>query len=153
MRLHAIAILGLGCLVAALTIGTACAQDDTSKKELKKLEGTWATVSIEAAGQKVTDEEKIKNRKLSTTGDKYRLQVGDETVQGTIEINPSKKPKTIDVKPDSGTNKGKTLLGIYEMDGDSLKVCLAPAGKDRPTAFTTAAENGHQLVVYKREKP
>jgi len=153
MRLHAIAILGLGCLVPALTVGTAGAQDDAAKKELKKLEGTWATVSIEAAGQKVTDEDKIKTRKLTTKGEKYTLKVGDETVQGTIEINPTKKPKTIAVKPESGTNKGKTLLGIYELDGDSLKICLALPDKDRPTAFATAAENGQQLVVYKREKP
>jgi uncharacterized protein (TIGR03067 family) len=139
-------------LVAALTIGRVGAQDDTSKKELKKLEGTWATVSIEAAGHKVSDEDKIKTRKLTTKGDKYTLKVGDETVQGTIEINPTKKPKTIDVKPDSGSNKGKTLLGIYELDGDSLKICLALPGRDRPTAFTTAAENGQQLVVYKQGK-
>jgi uncharacterized protein (TIGR03067 family) len=145
-------ILGLGCLVAAWTIGRAGAQDDTSKKELKKLEGTWATVSIEAAGQKVSDEDEIKTRKLTTKGDKYTLKVGNETVQGTIEINPTKKPKTIDVKPDSGSNKGKTLLGIYELDGDNLKICLALPGRDRPTAFTTAAENGQQLVVYKRGK-
>ena len=153
MRLHAIAILGLGCLVPASTVGAAGAQDDTSKKELKKLEGAWATVSIEAAGQKVTDEDKIKTRKLTTKGEKYTLKVGDETVQGTIEINPTKKPKTIAVKPESGTNKGKTLLGIYELDGDSLKICLALPDKDRPTAFATAAENGQQLVNYKREKP
>ena len=153
MRLHAVVALGLGCLVAALAIGRAGAQDDAAKKEMKKLEGTWATVSIEAAGQKVTDEDKIKTRKLTTKGDKYMLKVGDETVQGTIEINPTKKPKTIDVKPDSGTNKGKTLLGIYELDGDGLKICLAPPGKDRPTAFATRPADGQQLVVYKREKP
>ena len=153
MRLHAVVALGLGCLVAALAIGRAGAQDDAAKKEMKKLEGTWATVSIEAAGQKVTDEDKIKTRKLTTKGDKYMLKVGDETVQGTIEINPTKKPKTIDVKPDSGSNKGKTLLGIYELDGDNLKICLAAPGKERPTAFATASENGQQLVVYKREKP
>ena len=153
MRLHAMVGLGLGCLVAALTIGRAGAQDDTAKKELKKLEGTWATVSIEAAGEKVTDKDKIKTRKLTTKGDKYTLNVGDESVQGTIEINPTKKPKTIDVKPDSGSNKGKTLLGIYELDGDNLKICLAAPGKERPTAFATAPENGQQLVVYKREKP
>ena len=152
MRLHAIAILGLGCLVPASTVGAAGAQDDTSKKEMKKLEGTWATVSIEAAGQKVTDEDKIKTRKLTTKGEKYTLKVGDETVQGTIKINATKKPKTIDVKPDSGTNKGKTLLGIYELDGDSLKICLALPDKDRPAAFATAAENGQQLVVYKQGK-
>jgi uncharacterized protein (TIGR03067 family) len=146
-------MLGLGCLVATLTMGTAGAQDDAAKKEMKKLEGTWATVSIEAAGQKVTDEDKIKTRKLTTKGDKYTMKVGDETVQGTVEINPSKNPKTIDIKPDTGSNKGKTLLGIYELDGDNLKICLALPGKDRPTVFATAAENAQQLVVYKRDKP
>src|SRR6516165_11837054 len=125
MRLHAVVALGLGCLVAALTIGRARAQDDAAKKEIKKLEGIWATVSIEAAGQKVTDEDKIKTRKLTTKGDKYTMKVGDETVQGTVEINPSKNPKTIDIKPDTGSNKGKTLLGIYELDGDNLTICLA----------------------------
>jgi uncharacterized protein (TIGR03067 family) len=153
MRLREVVILGLGCLVAALTISTAGAQDDAAKKELKKLEGTWATVSIEAAGQKVTDADKIKTRKLTTKGEKYTLKVGDETVQGTIEINPTKKPKTMDVKPDSGSNKGKTLLGIYELEGDNLRICLAPPGKDRPTEFASEAGTAHQLVVYKREKP
>jgi uncharacterized protein (TIGR03067 family) len=136
-----------------MTIGAAGAQDDAAKKEMKKLEGTWATVSIEAAGQKVTDEDKIKTRKLTTKGDKYTLKVGDETVQGTMEINPSKNPKAIDVKPDTGSNKGKTLLGIYEVDGDKLTICLALPGKDRPTEFSTEAGTGHQLVVYKREQP
>jgi uncharacterized protein (TIGR03067 family) len=148
MRLLALLITA----AAALPILAGPPQDDAVKKELKMLEGSWATVSIEAAGQKVTDEDKIKSRKLSTKGNKYTLKVGDETVQGTIEINPTKKPKTIDVKPDSGSNKGKTLLGIYELDGDSLRICLALPGKDRPTALVTAAENGQQLVVYKREK-
>jgi uncharacterized protein (TIGR03067 family) len=153
MRFHAVGILGLGWLGAALTIGTAAAQDDVVKKELKKLQGTWATVSIEAAGEKVTDKDKIKTWKLTTKGDKYTLKVGDEMVQGTIEINPTKKPKTIDVKPDSGSNKGKTLLGIYELKGDNLKICLAPPGKDRPREFASEAGTAHQLVVYKREKP
>jgi uncharacterized protein (TIGR03067 family) len=149
MRLLALLITA----AAALPILADPPQDDAVKKELKKLEGSWATVFIEAAGQKVTDEDKIKTRKLSTKGDKYTLKVGDETVRGTIEINPTKKPKTIDVKPDSGSNKGKTLLGIYELDGDNLKICLALPGKDRPTALVTAAEDRQQLVVYKREKP
>ena len=149
MRLLALLITA----AAALPILADPPQDDAVKKELKKLEGSWATVFIEAAGQKVTDEDKIKTRKLTTKGNKYTLKVGDETVQGTIEINPTKKPKTIDVKPDSGSNKGKTLRGIYELDGDNLKICLAPPGKDRPTAFATRPADGQQLVVYKREKP
>jgi hypothetical protein len=45
------------------------------------------------------------------------------------------------------------VLGIYELDGDNLKICLALPGKDRPMVFATAAENAQQLVVYKRDKP
>ena len=148
MRLHALVVMAAGLL-----IGADAPNDDAVKKEVEKLQGAWATLSIEADGQKVTDEEKIKTRKLTTKGDKYTLKVGDETVQGTIEINPAKKPKTIDVKPDSGSNKGKTLLGIYQLEGDNLKICLAPPGKDRPAEFASNAGTGHQLVVYKREKP
>ena len=149
MRLLALLITA----VAALPILADPPQDDGVKKELKKLQGTWATVSIEAAGEKVTDKDKIKARKLTIKGDKYTLKVGDEMVQGTIEINPTRKPKRIDVKPNTGSNKGKTSLGIYELKGDNLKICLGPPGKERPTEFATQAEAAQQLVVYKREKP
>lgn len=153
MRLHALVILGVGWLVVALTMDAATTQDDVVKKELEKLQATWATTSIEADGEKVTEEERIKSRKLTIKGSGYTLKVGDETVQGTLVIDPGKKPKTIDVKPSSGLNKGKTLLGIYELEGGSLKTCIALPGKERPTKFSTESGTGHQLVVYKRGKP
>ena len=46
----------------------------------------------------------------------------------------------------------KTKLGIYELDGDTYKFCLAPAGKPRPTEFTSKEGSGHSLGVSKREK-
>jgi uncharacterized protein (TIGR03067 family) len=137
---------------AALLIGVEPSQDDAEKKELERLQGTWSTLSIEVDGQKATDEERIKTRKLIVAGNRYTLKVEGETVQGTIEVNPTQKPKTIDEKPDSGLHKGRTLLGIYELEGDNLKICLALPGRGRPTEFASKAGTKHQLVIYKREK-
>ena len=50
-----------------------------------------------------------------------------------------------------GLNKGAVTLGIYEIDGDTLKVCFDPEGKKRPTEFKTAS-GSQTLVVHKRLK-
>jgi hypothetical protein len=51
-----------------------------------------------------------------------------------------------------GPNKGTVILGIYEISGDTLKVCFDPEGKKRPTEFKTAAGSQTTLAVYKRVK-
>ena len=57
---------------------------------------------------------------------------------------------TIRVK--TGPNKGKTFLAIYEIDGDTLRVCYDLAGKNRPTEFSTSKERPFFLVIYRRAK-
>ena len=57
-----------------------------------------------------------------------------------------------DIERGDGPNAGKTLQAIYQLDGDTMKVCYAPAGQDRPTAFDTKDKPGYALIVYKREK-
>jgi uncharacterized protein (TIGR03067 family) len=69
----------------------------------------------------------------------------------TQKLDPSKSPKTLDAKVTDGPNKGAVILGIYEISGDTLKVCFDPEGKKRPTEFKS--ESGSQtLVVHKRVK-
>jgi uncharacterized protein (TIGR03067 family) len=90
--------------------------------------------------------------KLVYDGNKWKIQVGDRTVAtGVFKIDATKKPKEIDIMDDSGVKNDKTKLGIYELDGDTYKYCLAPAGKARPTAFTSKKGSGHSLGVSKRE--
>jgi uncharacterized protein (TIGR03067 family) len=91
--------------------------------------------------------------KLIMKGDKYTVQVGGQNDEGTVERDPSKSPKTMDIKGTEGPNKGKTFLVIYELKGDDLRVCYDLSGKSRPTEFATKPDTQLFLVTYRRAKP
>jgi uncharacterized protein (TIGR03067 family) len=138
--------------VLALVLWSALAARGGDAKEDNALEGTWLPSAAELAGKKFSDEVR-KTIKLVVKGDKYTVTVGKQPDRGTVKLNPKAKPKELDIKGTDGPNKGKTILAIYERDGDTLRVCYDLSGKGRPKAFKT--EEGTQLflVTYKREKP
>jgi uncharacterized protein (TIGR03067 family) len=120
------------------------AKDDT-------LEGTWLPAAAELGGNKFPDEVR-KTIRLEVKGDQYTVTVGTETDRGTCKRNPSAKPKALDITSTEGPNKGKTMLAIYERNGDTLRICYDLSGKSRPTEFKTAEGTPLFLVEYKLEK-
>ena len=50
----------------------------------------------------------------------------------------------------SGT-PGKPILGIYEFDGDKLRICNARPGQPSPKNFDAKQYTGHALIVWERE--
>jgi uncharacterized protein (TIGR03067 family) len=117
----------------------------------KALEGIWVPSTGEFGGKKFPDEI-LKATKLMIKDGKYTVTVGKQADKGTIKLNSDKKPKAIDIIGTDGPNKGKTILAIYELNGDSLKVCYDLGGKDRPAEFKTKEESMLFLVNYKRIK-
>jgi uncharacterized protein (TIGR03067 family) len=73
-------------------------------------------------------------------------------VEAAVKLDPTKKPKTMDVAFSEGENKGQTVPGIYEIEGESFRVCHARPGDERPGEFSAKAGGGRTLVVYKRER-
>jgi uncharacterized protein (TIGR03067 family) len=140
MRLQLLAVLAVGLLIAA------DAPKDDAAKELKSLEGSWKLVSGESNGETIPDEA-LKASNLTVKGDKYTAKLGDQNHEGTIKLDPTKKPKAMDA-----TDGDNTVLGIYELKGDEFKICIAPPGKDRPTEFSAKAGSEQILMVWKREK-
>jgi uncharacterized protein (TIGR03067 family) len=124
--------------------------------DLAKLQGTWATVSLVNDGKTLVDEKnppKGPATKLAYEGDKWLIKVDGKTVaSGVFKIDSTKSPKEIDIYDESGKKNDKTILGLYEIDGDTYKFCVAPVGKPRPTKFTSEAGSGNSLGVSKREK-
>src|SRR5262245_15844907 len=116
------------------------------------IQGAWVPLTAEFGG-KMFPEEVRKAIKLVVKDDKYTVTTGKAVDQGTAKVNPAAKPKELDIVGTDGPNKGKTILAIYERDGDTLKVCYDLGGKNRPTEFKTMEGTQLFLVTYKQEKP
>jgi uncharacterized protein (TIGR03067 family) len=116
----------------------------------KAWEGTWQCVSKVIDGKK----QDASGWLVMHVGDAYTLKKGDMVVsKGTNKRDKTVTPHTIDTTPSAGPGKGKTALGIYEVKGDTMRLCLAPAGKERPKAFASPEGSGLILETWKRVPP
>ena len=140
--------------LAAATVSPACADDNEAvKKDLAQLQGQWAMVSGSADGQPMPSE-MVPQMKRTCKGDELSVTMaGQVFMKAKITLDPSKKPKTIDYKMIGGFTEGKTQLGIYELEGDTLKSCFGKPGAERPTDFTSKPGDGRTVSVWKGEKP
>ena len=151
MRIALVTLLCTLVLTAPGGFGARAEGKADVEKELKKFQGTWTFESVEAGGKEVPAAE-FKGIAVTFEGDKYTVKKGDEVIQtATQKLDPSKAPKTLDVTVADGPNKGAVMLGIYEISGDTLKVCFDPDGKKRPTEFKSTS-GSQTLVVHKRVK-
>jgi uncharacterized protein (TIGR03067 family) len=151
MRRAAIVVVVIVCLAAGRGV-SAATEDAAVENEVKKLAGTWIGVSGEETGKKAPEKE-IKQLKLVFAGDKFTATAGGKLVmKGSVRVDPARKPKTIDLVSDGPRQKGKISPGIYELDGDTLRLCLVDTGAERPKEFSTDGAEGRHLLVYKRER-
>jgi len=150
-----IALVTLLCTLGlAGSGGTGARADDKAdvEKELKQFQGTWTFESVEAGGKEEPAAE-FKGMTVTFEGDKFTVKKGDEVIQaGTQKLDPSRSPKTVDVTVAEGLSKGAVMLGIYEIKGDTLKVCFDPEGKKRPAEFKSASGSQTFVAVHKRVK-
>jgi uncharacterized protein (TIGR03067 family) len=121
------------------------------RQELEKLSGTFEVVLFEQDGKRFAAAE-LRTMKVVQKGARWRFHVGDEVTEGIDRFDPGKTPKTVDATYTSGSLKGKKVLGIYEIEGETIRFCYAEAGKDRPKEFATKAGSGLTLFVLKRLK-
>lgn len=141
----------LTLLAAGGLVSMGISQED-ARKEAERLQGVWQRVSGEVDGKAVPADELAKTT-LTIRGDQYTLQMGTQTRKGTLRVNPATKPRSLELISAEGPNKGKSLLGIYELDGDTFRYCVAAPGKERPASFTSTPGSGQGLYVNKRVKP
>jgi uncharacterized protein (TIGR03067 family) len=140
--------------VAALAAAGADEKPDPARKEAERLRDVWRLVAVERAGVKEPRPKRGEEPRILTfDGDKFALKRGDAVLQaGTRKLDPTKTPKALALAVAEGEGKGTTQLGVYDLTGDTLKVCLDPQGKKRPAGFETAPESGYTLFVLQRER-
>lgn len=157
MPRNAAMLFGILLLVAGLGLPKASGapQDDAFTKELKAMAGTWRPVSAENNGNKSSEEILKGIRWIRDADGKWAMQRGDKIVlEWTVrKIDATKKPKAFDVEITAGPYKGMVYRGIYELDGDTLRICFAmPEKAERPTEFSAHKGSGNALSEFEREK-
>ena len=140
------------CALAVLLIlPAALIRADDAPKGDKDLDGDWEMVSAVRGGQPLPQPEAGKPV-LTIKGDTATLKLGDKMSKATIKVDASKTPKTIDITAVEGDAAGMTMLGIYEVKGDELRMCRDDPGKDRPKELVSKEGSGATLAAFKRVK-
>ncbi len=135
-------------LAVALSLGAFAAD---SPDDARAIQGNWKPVKAELAGQPMPDAV-LKTISLKLDNGKYKVFVGTEPDRGTYTLDSSSKPKGMSITGTEGPNHGKTFPAIYELKGDTLRICYDLSGAKRPAEFKTAAGTQLYLVTYHRKQ-
>jgi len=149
----------LAIVVLVLASSTLRAEDDprpsreAARADLEKLQGTWVLVSMQVEGQ-AAPPEVIEGQSVVYEGDAVTLKDG-ETVRrrGVVTLDPTRQPAAINTWDKDGPREDRTTPGIYELKGQTLRLCFARPDERRPDEFTTERGTGYILLVYERKKP
>ena len=144
------------CVFTACLFTTVIAvADDKNATDAKDLQGVWQAVDLEANGEK-SPADQVKELKIVFKGDEiFAVKTKGEEPKSKFKLDSSKTPKTIDVIPLDGQDKGKVHAGIYSLKKGRLTLCINIFGKDaalRPTEFKTKASDGVGLATLERAK-
>jgi len=140
-------------LSTTFILAAADSNDDKVREELAKFQGTWQLISAENGGAQAPKDQ-VKKTRVVITGNKHSVFFGDQVVAHDVSfaIDPTATPKAVTDTINDGPDKGKQILGIYKLEGDTLTSCVASIGKERPTEFTAKPGSGRTLRVFRRVK-
>ena len=143
-------VLAVTTLWVATSTATTTASAAERKDDASAIQGAWQAVSGEIGG-KPLPEAAVKSTILKLANGKYEVSAVDgKPDTGTYRLPASAKPKRIDVILGVGPDAGKIIPAIYELSGDSLKICYSLRGSNAPTEFKTAAGTFAYLLNYQR---
>ena len=137
----------------SLTLAEDPAPRRAAQGDLKKLQGTWQCVAMEREGNPVPAEA-LNGSTATYEDDRITLtRDGDVFRRGIVTLDPSRTPKRVNTWDLNGPYEDQTVPGIYEVDGDTLKLCFSRPGAERPVKFSTREGPGVLYCVYQRKKP
>lgn len=132
----------------ALLVAAPVPKDKEKVKDEDAIVGTWAIDQFDFGGDKPPAEAKEIKFVFAKEGKFSMVNGPKERGDGTFKLDPAAKVKTMDITLD-----GMTMLAIYELDGDTLKMAIPDKpNSPRPEAFVANAKERLAVVTFKRVK-
>jgi uncharacterized protein (TIGR03067 family) len=146
---------GIVVFAALIGLSPVLSAQEPGNKDRDALQGTWNVSKFVVAGK---DGAEDLNKKVTfvIAGDSLTVKLDKDTLsEGKFVLDQAPSPKHITVTSTTAADKGETKLGIYEIDGDMLKLCfsLEDAGAmRRPADFTSNNDRMTLVAVLQRAK-
>jgi uncharacterized protein (TIGR03067 family) len=113
-------------------------------EDIDLLQGTWNVSALEVDGQKMPAD-MLGEAQIVIKGNRFTSTGMGAIYEGTIELDTSKKPMHLTMHFDAGPEKGNKNPGIFEVNNETLRICLATRGNERPARFVTKPNTGFAL--------
>jgi len=113
---------------------------------MDSLQGTWKIVNLEIDGQPMPPGD----AQVVVSGSSFTTTGMGAKYQGTMRVDTSVVPHTLDMVFSAGPEEGNTNRGIFKVDGDTWTLCLNMPGGKRPAAFATKPGSGLALETLQR---
>ena len=97
------------------------------------------------------DSEDLKSIVVTIKGENYTVTTKQGPDTGTLKVDETQKPRAMDATRTEGFEAGK-VIAVYKIDGDTMTVCYAFNGGDRPTELATKEGSAWLLITYQRDK-
>lgn len=139
-------VFGLFAFVAAACAACSVNAADTDEE---LLQGEWSLSSIEVQGKSLpAPVGKGGSILFAKDGKLVMKDPGKPDRNGTYKIDSAKNPKQIDLIV---SKEGEAIQGIYELDGEKLKMAFSSVGPKghRPSDFKGEKV---MIVLWKRQK-
>jgi uncharacterized protein (TIGR03067 family) len=117
--------------------------------DLDLLQGSWSVTALKVDGQDLSDTLPA-NARIVIKRDRFKSTGMGAEYEGTLKLVIAARLRQIDMKFDKGPEKGNTNLGIYKLDGNTWKMCLATRGTTRPSKFASTPGSGFAVETLTR---
>jgi uncharacterized protein (TIGR03067 family) len=136
--------------ISAQVTTNSTAPAAASPDDVIKIQGSWSRTSS-AIGDAPLPSEFLKPLTYKFNDGRYEKTVnGGEPEKGTYSMDPSTNPGNLTMTATDGADAGRTILGIYELNGDTLRICVDPPGTNRPASFQSSSTTQHFIETYQR---
>jgi RNA polymerase sigma factor (sigma-70 family) len=138
-----LAVVVVGVTLLLLLHRPAAAPARLPQTDQQQLQGTWGVTQVETGGVVLP----AQGFRIIFAGDQFTLTNPQFRLTMSFQLDPTRTPREITLR------SGPVIsgVGIYQLEDNSLKICLNMAATDRPSTFSTQGGTNAFLYTLERE--